>query len=98
MLVSLDFNTGEVKEFTQPMPGSNISSTPWIGDLDGDHLLDIVYCHGTNTAKSYTFDGLQVNRIVTGMRIKREILWGSYMGTRYDGVFPGRRQAAKVNH
>ena len=99
MIVSLDFNGGEVKEFTKPMKGSNISSTPWIGDLDGDQFLDIVYCHGTNTAKSYTFDGMQVNRVATGIPIKREILWGSYMGTKYDGVFPGRRQAAqKVSH
>ena len=98
MIVSLDFSTGEVKEFTRPMKGSNISSTPWIGDIDGDHFLDMVYCHGTNTAKSYTFDGMQVNRIATGIPIRGGILWGSYMGTRYNGVFPGRPDTVKVSH
>lgn len=98
MIVSLDFSTGEVKEFTMPVKGSNISSTPWIGDIDGDNFLDVVYCHGTNTAKSYTFDGMQVNRIATGIRIGREILWGSYMGTWHNGVFPGRAEKMKVSH
>ena len=87
MIVSLDFKTGEVKQFTDPLKGSNISSTPWIGDLDNDQFLDIVYCHGTNPKKSYTFDGMQVNRVATKIPVKGTIIWGSYMGSNYDGVF-----------
>ncbi|MEX2235873.1 MAG: PQQ-binding-like beta-propeller repeat protein [Cyclobacteriaceae bacterium] len=87
MIVSLDFNTGLVDQFTEPLKGSNISSTPWIGDMDNDNFLDIVYCHGTNTEKTYTFDGMQVNRIATKIPIKGNIKWGSYMGTGYDGVY-----------
>jgi hypothetical protein len=71
-----------------------LSSIMWIGDLDNDNYLDIVYCHGTNTEKSYTFDGLQVNRIATKIRVKQGIVWGSYMGTYYDGVFQGRQPTA----
>lgn len=91
MIVHLDFGTGEVNHVTEPMEGSNISSTPWIGDLDGDQLLDIVYCHSTNVTKPYTFDGMRINRTATGIRLKRTITWGSYMGSRYDGIFYGRR-------
>ena len=87
MIVSLDFTTGEVSQFTEPSKGSNISSTPWIGDLDRDNFLDIVYCHGTNTQKSYTFDGMQINRVSTTVPIRGEIRWGSYMGSRYDGIY-----------
>lgn len=87
MIVNLDFKTGEVNQFTDPLKGSNISSTPWIGDLDNDQLLDIVYCHGTNPKKSYTFDGMQVNRVATKIPVRGKIRWGSYMGTNYDGVF-----------
>ena len=87
MIVSVDFHTKEVRQFTEPMKGSNISSTPWIGDLDNDGLLDIVYCHGTNTQKTYTFDGMQVNRHATTVPIRGEIKWGSYMGTHYDGIY-----------
>lgn len=87
MLVSIDFETGEVNQFTEIKRGGNISTTPWIGDLDNDGLLDIVYCHGTNLRKSYTFDGMQVHRIATETPIRKKIVWGSYMGSYYDGVF-----------
>lgn len=87
MLVSLDFKTKEVTQITETNKGGNISTTPWIGDLDNDGLLDIVYCHGTNLKKSYAFDGMQVNRIATQTPIKKKIKWGSYMGSNYDGVF-----------
>lgn len=91
MIISIDFGSGEVSQVTEPVKGSNISSTPWIGDLDNDNLLDIVFCHGTNTQKSYTFDGMQVNRIATGIPISRDIAWGSYMGSNYDGLFSDLR-------
>lgn len=87
MLVSVDFKTKEVSQLTDTNIGGNISTTPWIGDLDNDGLLDIVYCHGTNLRKSYTFDGMQVHRIATEVPIKKKIVWGSYMGSYYDGVF-----------
>lgn len=88
MMVSVNFKTQEVTQLTETQKGGNISTTPWIGDLDNDGLLDIVYCHGTNLRKSYTFDGMQVNRIATKIPIKKKIIWGSYMGSNYDGIFP----------
>jgi hypothetical protein len=91
MVVSLDFETREVNQFTDPLKGSNISSTPWIGDLDNDQSLDIVYCHGTNPKKSYTFDGMQVNRVATKIPVRGKIRWGSYMGSNYDGIFDDPR-------
>jgi hypothetical protein len=87
MIVSVDFGTKEVNQLSEIQRGGNISTTPWIGDLDNDGMLDIVYCHGTNPRKSYTFDGMQVHRIATEIPIKKKIVWGSYMGSFYDGVF-----------
>lgn len=87
MLAIVDFKLNEVNQISEAQKGGNISTTPWIGDLDNDGLLDIVYCHGTNLRKSYTFDGMQVNRIATQIPIKKKIRWGSYMGSYYDGVF-----------
>lgn len=87
MIVSLEFDNNTVHQFTDPLKGSNISSTPWIGDLDGDNFLDLVYCHGTNTNKSYTFDGLQINRVATQIPMRGGIRWGGYMGSNYDGVW-----------
>jgi outer membrane protein assembly factor BamB len=87
IVASLDFGKNEVNQVAESVKGSNISSTPWIGDMDGDSFLDIVYCHGTNPQKTYTFDGMQIHRIATKIPIRNEIPWGSYMGSYYDGIF-----------
>jgi hypothetical protein len=87
MLVAIDFKAPEVNQITDTFGGGNISTTPWIGDLDNDGLLDIVYCHGTNQKTAYSFNGMQVNRIATTAPIKKKIKWGSYMGSSYDGIF-----------
>ena len=87
MIVSIDFKTRDISQLTPTFKGGNISTTPWIGDVDNDGLLDIIYCHGTNLRTAYTFNGMQVNRVETDIVIKRKIKWGSYMGSYYDGVF-----------
>jgi outer membrane protein assembly factor BamB len=90
ILVLIDFKRSEALQLTNGSPGSNISSTPWIGDLDKDGLLDIIYCHGTNTRKTYSFQGLQVNRMATDIPIKSAIKWGGYMGSKYNAIFEKR--------
>ena len=90
ILMVVNFRSKEVIQLWDSREGSNISSTPWIGDMDQDGLLDIVYCHGTNTQKTYTFDGLRINRIATGIPIQSPIRWGSYMGSNYDGIYPAK--------
>lgn len=92
LLVVINFRTGDVRQLWESVEGSNISSTPWIGDMDNDGLLDIVYCHGTNPRKAYTFDGLRISRIATGIPLHRPIRWGSYMGSQYNGLYRARPQ------
>lgn len=87
IIASLDFEKNAVTPLTEPIRGSNISSTPWIGDMDGDSLLDIVYCHGTNPQKTYSFDGMMIHRVATKVPVTRPIGWGSYMGSEYNGIF-----------
>ncbi len=81
----IDINKKEKKELNAPLPGHNNSSTPWIGDLNGDKLLDIVFCHSTNAGSSYAFDDMQVKLIKTKIPITKTITWGAYMGSRYLG-------------
>jgi hypothetical protein len=86
-LYAIKFDTNEIIPLIDNLPGHNVSSTPWIGDLDGDHFLDIVFCHSTNVKKTYSFDGLQINRLKTTIPITTPMQWGSYMGSFDDGIF-----------
>ena len=87
ILVAFDFKTNKLIPLTESLPGHNITTTPWIGDIDGDNLLDIIYCHSTSEFQTYTFDGFQVNLLKTDIPIRKPIKWGAYMGSNYDGVY-----------
>ncbi|WP_194775707.1 PQQ-binding-like beta-propeller repeat protein [Pararhodonellum marinum] len=81
----IDFTENQNTALIPFLPGHNNSSTPWIGDLDGDRMLDIVFCHSTNSARTYAFDDMQVNLLKTKIPITQPITWGAYMGSRYMG-------------
>lgn len=87
LLVAFDFNRNKLIALTDATPGHNVSSTPWIGDLDNDGFLDIIYSHSTNEFHTYTFDGFQVNLIKTNIQMRKKVTWGSYMGSNYDGIY-----------
>lgn len=94
MLVAIDFATDEIVQLGDPLAGSNLASTPWVGDLDDDGLLDVVTVNTPDSLHTYVFNGLQVNRITTNIPLRSEPAWGAYMGNLYDGIFrtPSRRQ------
>jgi outer membrane protein assembly factor BamB len=91
MLVQIDFETEEVTQIGNSLNGSNLSSTPWLGDLDADGLLDIVYCNTPDTLHTYVFNGLQISRMVTDISATDPPAWGAYMGNNYDGIFRRKR-------
>lgn len=86
-LVAFDFSSGKLIWLSEGLPGHNISTTPWVGDIDNNGFLDIVFCHSTNAKTVYMFDGLQINLLKTNIRITGEIKWGAYMGSNYDGIY-----------
>jgi outer membrane protein assembly factor BamB len=86
-LMAIQFDAHTIIPLLEGLPGHNVSSTPWVGDLDNDGLLDIVFCNGTNPRKTYTFDGMRVNKIGTTIPLSKRHQWGAYMGSHYDGVF-----------
>lgn len=87
LLVAFDFSRNKLIALSEANPGHNMSSTPWVGDIDNDGKLDIVYCHSTNQYHTYTFDGLQINLLKTDIPVVGEIKWGAYMGTDLNGIF-----------
>lgn len=89
-LAVFDLKAGAVKPFTEKKKVKNLSSTPWLGDMDHDGLLDIVYCVQANTSKILEFYGMAVLRLETPDAIAKPATWGGYMGNEGAGVFGAR--------
>ncbi len=86
-LLVYDFHHMKKHILTDPIIGANVSSTPWIGDLNDDGWIDIIHCNMTTPNKAYTFDGFSIHRVSTTIPVKGNTIWGSYMGNNYDGIF-----------
>jgi outer membrane protein assembly factor BamB len=88
-IFTIDFTTRKVQQITEGLPGHNLSSTPWIGDLNHDGYLEVIFCNSTDKHNqlSESFDGMQVHCISTAVPANNGLKWGSYMGSNYDGVY-----------
>ncbi|WP_340106124.1 FG-GAP repeat domain-containing protein [Rhodohalobacter sp. 8-1] len=87
MLVGQDFKIGHQFSIDELRPGANLSSTPWIGDLDGNGYLDIVYAVSTNEKNIFGVSSLSLIRLQAISQSDTETKWGSYMGSDFDGIF-----------
>ncbi len=87
MLVVYDFHNQSTYLLTTDFPGINLSSTIWTGDLDNDGKLDVVYCYLTDTRKETAMNGFKMVRLSLDVEIKKDVKWGSYMGSNYNGIF-----------
>ncbi len=94
-LVVFDFHQHQVFRLNEPQEGINVSSTPWVGDLDNDGWLDLIYCvvqvkdNNSDHPKQIT-----VHRLEKELYTPERIDWGAYMGSGYDGVFRGEKRVA----
>ena len=91
-LVALDFARKETKTIDEAEGLKNIFSTPWIGDLDNDGFLDIVNCQYYHHADLLSFLGMRIKRIATPVPIRRDVLWGAFLGSNGDGVFAAKKE------
>ncbi|MEJ7586157.1 MAG: PQQ-binding-like beta-propeller repeat protein [Ferruginibacter sp.] len=86
-LIAIDFAAGSINIIDQARGFKNIFSTPWIGDLDNDGFLDIIYCQYFHHADLLSFLGMRIKRIDTPVRIKKPVLWGAFLGSNGNGLF-----------
>lgn len=86
-LSAINFKKRTIQTIDQQKGFKNIFTTPWIGDLDDDGYLDVVHCQYFHHSYLLSFVGMRMKRIATPVRMRKEVRWGSYMGTRGDGVF-----------
>lgn len=86
-LIAITFRSRSIQIIDQSKGFKNIFSTPWIGDLDDDGYLDVVHCQYFHATDLLNFLGMRIKRIATPIKMREDLQWGSYMGTRGDGVF-----------
>ena len=86
-LIAIEFKSKDIVTIASTFEGNNLASTPWIGDLDDNGFIDILYSHSTNLRHTYKFDGMKLRRIETQFPVYKPIKWGAYQGSNYDGIF-----------
>ncbi|MEP7230012.1 MAG: PQQ-binding-like beta-propeller repeat protein [Ginsengibacter sp.] len=86
-LIAIDFANKSVQTIDQASGFKNIFSTPWIGDIDNDGYLDLIYCQYFHYTDLIAFLGMRIKRIDMPVKIKKPIIWGAYLGSRGDGIF-----------
>lgn len=87
-MMLIDFQNNTNIPFWNHEGGSNIGSTPWVGDLDNDNLLEVVFAFRRDSLNPMGWKGTYVKRLNTNITMPiKDIAWGSYMGTNYDGHY-----------
>lgn len=89
-IVVFDFINDRRSTVAPKLPATNLASTPYIGDLDGDNQFDIVYCavQYPNAAFELALPvGLYIYRFAMGKPIKTPVRWGAFMGSEHNGLF-----------
>lgn len=88
-LIAYDFRQSSTQIIDASSDFKNIYSSPWIGDLDQDGYLDIVYCQYLETGRDFSqFLGMRIRRISSHIKIRTAPKWGEYMGKNGKGIFP----------
>ncbi|PRY14243.1 outer membrane protein assembly factor BamB [Pontibacter ummariensis] len=97
-LTVFDFHHKTKYQVGDTLFGTNVASTPWIGDADGDGKLEVVTTTIELNGKLNDIDlpsNLRVFYLKTPYKAQKEIKWGAYMGSNYDGIFRRERRTAK---
>jgi len=86
-LIAINFADKSVNTIDHANGFKNIFCTPWIGDLDNDGNLDLVYCQCFHRSELISFIGLRIKRVDLPVKIKKPVIWGAYMGSAGNGIF-----------
>lgn len=86
-LIAINFADKSVSTIDQGRGFKNIFSTPWIGDLDNDGFLDVIYCQYFHHSQLLSFLGMRIKRIDTPVKLKKKVKWGGYLGSEGNGIF-----------
>lgn len=86
-LAAMDFQSNKHQVIDQTKGFRNIFSSPWIGDLDNDGYLDIVYSSYQHPNDLRKFLGMSLKRISSPVKMDQPVKWGAYMGSDGSGIY-----------
>ncbi len=86
-LIAINFADKSVSNMDHAQGFKNIFSTPWLGDIDNDGYLDLIYCQYFHYTDLVSFLGMRIKRIDMPVKIKKPVLWGAFLGSHEDGIF-----------
>ena len=92
ILLLFDFKNRITQRLGPVFQGAKQASTPWIGDLDNDGILDVVMLYQIDVYNWSIFGGIDIIRLDLGIKMQRNVTWGSYMGSYYDGIYRDNRE------
>ena len=70
-VVAINFRDRTLQAIDQARGFKNIFSTPWLGDLDADGYLDLVYCQYFSRGGLLVFLGMRAKRVETPIKINK---------------------------
>jgi outer membrane protein assembly factor BamB len=92
-LLLIDFHNNQKLAVGDSVRSMNCTaSTPWIGDLNGDDYLDIIYSGSKIYEHNNSPGAMAVTRYTTNIKASRNPAWGAYMGKNYNGIFSREKQ------
>jgi hypothetical protein len=86
-LVVFDFHNNSQYSINSLEPGANLASTPWIGDLNRNGKLDIVFSVLGDNRDIFAMNGFKMTRLRSTYSLDKPVKWGSYMGSNYNGIY-----------
>ncbi|OWY20954.1 T9SS C-terminal target domain-containing protein [Sphingobacteriales bacterium UPWRP_1] len=92
-LLRYDFNNPGVSTLIDTTPGTVLGSTPWLGDLDANGSLDLVYLHNADSTFINAINGFVMRRYSLDADTPNEVAWGAYLGTNSNGLYSNPNQA-----
>ena len=83
----LDINDNRHDQIIPTITAKNQFSTPWIGDMDQDSQLDLVFCIQSNYNDVFSYYGMQVVRMDLNINVNAKKSWTQYLGLDGSGVY-----------
>ncbi|MGC3944954.1 MAG: PQQ-binding-like beta-propeller repeat protein [Chryseolinea sp.] len=90
IVMAIDFRKRAWQKIDEERAFKNIFSTPWLGDLDGNGYLDLVYQKFYSRGGLLVFLGMQVKRVELPVKMDKKPTWGQYLGADGDGTYKSR--------